>query len=340
MSPTALVLHDDINRATASPDDVDSLDAAESIAEALTAKGYQTRTLPFSGDLTAMRDQLSAMRPDFVFNSVERVDRDPLLLPVVPMLLDHLGLPYSGCDASALAATINKVQTKLRLRAAGIRTADWSTQGEPLPFASDWRGIIKPESEHASFGMLDSSVVTGPKQAEQVLSERARRLGGAWYAETFLDGREFHVGLVERDGRAQVLHPVEIVFRNYPPGKPRIMSFAAKWHSDSFENQNTDTVLLPEREAALADQLRDIAARCWSLFGLSGYARVDLRTDPRGEPHVLEVNANPCFWSSSTYGVAAVASGLKYEDILARLIAAGNRRVERTLRSRALALAS
>jgi D-alanine-D-alanine ligase len=183
-------------------------------------------------------------------------------------------------------------------------------------------------------------VVTGPRQATQILHERSTSLGGAWFAETFLAGREFHVAMLERDGKAQVLRPIEIVYNNYPPDKPRIMSFAAKWNQDSFECQNTETVPLHEREAGLCAQLVDIAERCWALFGLSGYARVDLRTDHRGELHVLEVNANPCFWSSSSFGVAAAASGLRYEDILSRLLASGYRRAKRTPRQRALALAS
>jgi len=339
MSAMALVLHDDINRANASLDDVDSLDAAATIAEALSAKGYQARVLPFTADLTAMRELLTRLRPAFVFNSVERVAGDPLMLPVVPLLLDHLGLPYSGCDSAALAATLNKVQTKRRLRAAGIRTADWVTQGEPIPFADDWRGIIKPESEHASFGMSDSSVVTGSAQASQVLIERTQRLGGAWFAETYLEGREFHVAMLERDGKLQVLRPIEIVFHNYPPEKPRIMSFAAKWQDESFEYQNVDVVPVPEHEAALCSQLSEIATRCWSLFGLSGYARIDLRTDRRGELYVLEVNANPCIWPSSSFGIAATASGLKPEDILSRLIAAARFRAVRAHRHRSLALA-
>lgn len=329
MNATALVLHDDIQRETAALDDVDSLDAAASIAEALTAQGFATETLPFAADITAMHKKLASRRPDFVFNSVERIDKDPLLLPMVPLLLEHLGIPYSGCDAPSLATTINKVHTKRWLRAAGIPTADWATQHDALPFADDWRGIVKPESEHASFGMTDTSVVIGAAQARQVMDERIGRLGGLWYTETFLDGREFHVAMLENEGDVQVLRPIEIVFANYPAGKPRIMSFAAKWQDGSFENQNTEVLLVPDSEAALREQLIALAKRCWSLFGLSGYARVDIRGDSRGNLHVLEVNANPCFWSSSSYGVAAGACGLKYEDILARLVAAARRRARR-----------
>lgn len=327
MKPVAVVLHDEIDRERASADDLDTLEAAEAISATLTARGYEVQTLPFTADLTAMRARLHALRPAFVFQSVERVGGDPNLLPVVPLLLRNLGIAYSGCDAESLAATISKVHTKRWLRAAGIVTADWATMHEALPFSEDWLGIVKPESEHSSFGMNDSSVVRGAKAAFTAMRERAGRLGGNWFAETFLDGREFHIGLLEtRESDPLVLPPIEISFLNYPPSKPRIMSFDSKWTSDSFEQTNTQVALLSDPAGQLIAQLQDIARRCWRLFGMSGYARIDMRTDAGGKLHVLEVNANPCFWEGSSYGLAAGSVGFGYDAIIDQLIAAAERR--------------
>jgi len=41
-------------------------------------------------------------------------------------------------------------------------------------------------------------------------------------------------------------------------------------------------------------EIVDIAIKCWHVFGLKGYARVDLRVDKNENPFVIEVNANPC----------------------------------------------
>lgn len=327
MKPLAVVLHDEIDRERASADDLDTLDAAEEISSTLRDKGYEVQALPFSADLTAMRERLQRLRPTFVFQTVERIGGDPNLLPAVPLLLRHLGIPYSGCDAESLAASISKVHTKRWLRAAGIPTADWATMHDDLPFSEDWLGIVKPESEHSSFGMNDSSVVRGASAARTTMQERAKRLGGNWFAETFLDGREFHVGVLEtRDRGPLVLPPIEISFVNYPPGKPRIMSFDAKWNNDSFELLNTRVEALADPGCELANQLQDIARRCFQLFGMSGYARVDLRTDAAGKLHVLELNANPCFWEGSSFGVACGLAGYNYAAVIDELIAAAERR--------------
>ena len=39
--------------------------------------------------------------------------------------------------------------------------------------------------------------------------------------------------------------------------------------------------------------LRKLALASWTLFGFSGYARVDFRVDPTGAPFIIDVNPNP-----------------------------------------------
>ena len=39
--------------------------------------------------------------------------------------------------------------------------------------------------------------------------------------------------------------------------------------------------------------LKQFALACWTLFGFSGYARVDFRVDPTGAPFIIDVNPNP-----------------------------------------------
>ncbi|HNN98184.1 MAG TPA: hypothetical protein PKI03_38230, partial [Pseudomonadota bacterium] len=105
-----------------------------------------------------------------------------------------------------------------------------------------------------------------------------------------------------------------------------IMSFDAKWNNDSFELLNTRVEALADPGSELANQLQDIARRCFQLFGMSGYARVDLRTDASGKLHVLELNANPCFWEGSSFGVACGLAGYNYAAVIDELIAAAERR--------------
>ena len=65
-----------------------------------------------------------------------------------------------------------------------------------------------------------------------------------------------------------------------------------------------------------------LARRVWSLFGLSGYARVDFRVDEQGRPWILEANANPCLAGDAGFAAAAARANLALPAVLARLLAA------------------
>ena len=51
----------------------------------------------------------------------------------------------------------------------------------------------------------------------------------------------------------------------------------------------------------------NLAVECWRLFDLAGYARVDFRVDSRGQPWILEINANPCLSPDAGFAAALCA---------------------------------
>ena len=63
-----------------------------------------------------------------------------------------------------------------------------------------------------------------------------------------------------------------------------------------------------------------MSRRCWNLFGLRGYARVDFRLDHQGQPWVLEVNANPCLSPNAGFAAALEAAEIPFADALHRIM--------------------
>ena len=61
-------------------------------------------------------------------------------------------------------------------------------------------------------------------------------------------------------------------------------------------------------------RLSDLAAECWRLFDLRGYARVDFRCDAAGQPWILEINTNPCIAPTSGFAAALQQAGISYDD--------------------------
>ncbi|MBC8424743.1 D-alanine--D-alanine ligase [bacterium] len=323
-----LVLHDEVH-ADSPPDALDILAQAEAVAGALTRLGHEPETLGCGPDLPLLADDLERLRPDLVFNLVESLGGQGRLIHVVPGWLDVLGVAYAGCPAEALYTTSHKVLAKRLLAGAGLPTPAWFSgpDGALEPVADGpepERCLVKSVWEDASLGLDDASLVPGSRASVRTAMDLRGSLPGApWFAETYVEGREFNLSLLEGPDGPQVLPPAELRFVDYPPGKPRIVHYAAKWDEDSFEYSHTVRRFdLPDDDAPLATRLETLALACWRLFDLRGWARVDFRVDACGEPWILEANANPCLSPDAGFQAAVARAGLDFDEAIARILAA------------------
>jgi len=296
------------------------------VSTALADLGYEPAALPFSLDIESVVRELRALRPAFVFNLVESVEGRGRLIHLAPSLLDHLELPYTGSPTEAIFLTSNKLLGKGMLRAAGIPTPPWYTVHDfsEQPLAHGGPYIVKSIWEHASIGLDEESLVwaTNPDELGRILGKRRDRLAGSCFAEAYIDGREFNLSLLADRKRPQVLPPAEIRFEGYPTGKPRLVSYRAKWDEDSFEYRHTQrSFAFSGEDRGLLENLARIALECWRAFELKGYARVDFRVDQDGRPWVLEVNANPCLSPDAGFAAAAERAGIAYSQVIARIVA-------------------
>lgn len=307
-----------LHAATASRlDEIDTVLAAEAVAAALWERDYDAEIVGLSPDLAGL-DALPARRPLVVFNLVDAVNGDGRLAPMVPARLDALGLRYTGARTAAWLDTLSKVGTKLKLAHAGLPTPAWSADG--AGFDPDMPVIVKPVWEHGSLGIDETSVVPAA-QARQAIAERTARWQTEHFAESFVEGREFNVSLLEGADGVQVLPIGEILFEGFTEAA-NIVGYDAKWAPDSAAYVGTPRRFGLERsEPALADALAHQARACWALFGIKGYARVDFRVDPAGRPFILEVNMNPCLTPDAGFAAAALEAGLSYPGVIAAIAA-------------------
>ncbi|HXT21688.1 MAG TPA: D-alanine--D-alanine ligase, partial [Thermoanaerobaculia bacterium] len=252
-------------RAWAAAEELDVLAQVDWVETALVANGHTVDSLACGLDLDAVAARLEASPPDLAFNLVEGLGGYDRLYSVIPSLLDALGIPYTGNPAESIFVTTNKLLAKQRLVGAGLPTpampACWPETDAPSTPArfTPGRYILKPVWEHASLGMGDD-VVVKPSSRRDLLARVAdagERTGRAYFAEAFVDGREFNISLLETaTGGVEVLPHAEIDFVDFPPGKPRIVGWAAKWVESSFECHHTPRRFdFPDTDRPLLDEL-------------------------------------------------------------------------------------
>jgi D-alanine-D-alanine ligase len=352
-----VVLHNAVP-ADAPLEDQDTLVQVEAVAAALGRLGHEPVVLPCTLDLGATQAELARQRPDAVFNLVESLAGVDSLMYVPLAILDAFGVPYTGSGTEAMFLTTHKLLAKERMQYAGLPTPAWiddrvekggqsptnlrsvpagtaqrvlRTNGDCPPFStreasscpscSSW--ILKGVWEHGSRDLDDEAVLSGLTATEvwERLQQRAVRSGRPSFAEQFIEGREFAVTVLAAPRGPEVLLPAEIDFSSFPAGKPRIVGYRAKWRDDCYEYNHT-----PRRfdfgpsDEPLLLRLKSLAADCWALFGLRGWARVDFRVDQAGQPWVLEVNANPCLSPDAGFAAALQRASIPYDTAIERIL--------------------
>jgi D-alanine-D-alanine ligase len=318
-----VVLHGEIPD-EASIDELDTLDQVDVISQALADLGHESIPVPVSLNLARTVDALDAIHPDLIFNLVEAINGRGSLIHVMPSILDSIGIPYTGSSAEAIFLTSNKLIAKKIMTGADILTIPWWSPDniQSRPFSSG-RYIVKSIWEHASIGIDESSIVDlqTPDQLSLALADFKIKLAGPCFAEPFIEGREFNMAVLAAGDGHQILPPAEVRFNNYPEGKPKLLTYRAKWDEESFEYQNILAAFdFTEEDGALIAKLKDITSQCWQLFGLRGYARIDFRVDKDGTPWVMEINTNPCLSPDGGFAWSVEEAGLSFNDAVAHII--------------------
>lgn len=319
-----LVLHSDV-APDAPPDEQDTIVTAKAVAVALTARGHGAALAPFVPKTDRLRAQAAGF--DVVFNLVESVEGQGLLACIAPLLLERLGAAYTGSPAATIALAGDKPMAKRVLRAAGLPTPDWAEPPQWNGIAEDARTIVKSASEDASIGLDDAAVVSG-RDAVMARAERsAARYGGRWFAEAYVEGREFNVAVLEEVAGPRVLPVAEMRFTDWPADRPKIVGYAAKWDETSADAERTVRRFGVEKdEPAFGRTLHALALKAWTLFGLKSYARVDFRAGATGEPVILEINPNPCLEPQAGFTAAAAEAGYSYAELVENIAAAAVRK--------------
>lgn len=319
------VVHNALAPGETDPSTLDVLAQAEHIRDALADKGHTAKILPLGRDIASHLADLRRFKADVVFNLVESVDNLAALHPAAAAVWELAGVPHTGSPADALHVATDKALAKSRMQASGIPTPEWALC-ERGGKSSAWRVVpgpwfLKPALEDASLGIEEDSVVRAASAMPRRIRALQEKFQQPVLVERYIDGREFNLSVLAGPNGPQALPPAEMVFVDYPPGKERVLGFRSKWDPEAFEyNHTVRRFRFGREDAPLLRALKAAALRCWRVFGLRGYARVDFRVDQHNSIYVLEINTNPCLSPDAGFAAAVAEAGLSRAEMAQRIL--------------------
>lgn len=265
--------------------------------------------------------RLHETRPDIVFNMAEGL-WGPNREAHVPAFCEFWGIPYTGSDPMTLSVCLDKGRTKEILAYHAIATAEFKVvhrwedlNGVPRPPA-----IVKPLHEGSSKGITQASFCRTLVEMKDAAAIVLELYGQPALIERWLPGREFTCAILGNGNEARVLPIVELNFNALPEGATRFYCYEAKWVWDTPERP-LDIFRCPaDVTGTLRHQIERTALAAYRVLRCRDWARIDLRCNGRGVPHILEVNPLPGILPdprlNSCFPKAARAAGMEYNAMI------------------------
>ncbi|RKS95890.1 D-alanine-D-alanine ligase [Chryseobacterium defluvii] len=254
------------------------------------------------GDFSVTLENNEKLKFDVCFNIIHGTPGENGILQAY---WDAIGQTYTGCDFYQSALTFNKKDTLAVLSKYGIPSAKsiYLRKGENINVDEIVEKLklplfVKPNQSGSSLG------ISKVKEKSELIAatEIAFKEDDEILIESFLDGMEVSVGVIDFKGETIVLGITEIVPTN------EFFDYEAKYEGASEE-------ITPAR---INDETRirveEIAKRAYDSLGMSGFSRSEyILMD--GIPYMLEMNTNPGFSPASILPQQARHYGISITDL-------------------------
>lgn len=244
---------------------------------------------------------------DCVFNAIHGSPGEDGLIQAYFELLQ---IPHTSCNMYQAALTYNKRDCLSALKPYGIKTAEsyYVNLGDTIDEDKIVSKVglpcfVKANRAGSSFGISKVYKKEDFKQALKIAFKEDHEV----IIESFLDGIEVSVGVLEYKGDTIVLPLTEIVSDN------DFFDYEAKYLGKSQE-------ITPARiSKEQAEKVSTLAKKVYSVLKLKGFSRSEFIFKD-GEPHLLEVNTVPGLTSASILPQQAAKYGISLNELFENAI--------------------
>ena len=244
---------------------------------------------------------------DVVFNAIHGTPGEDGLLQAY---FELLNIPQTSCDYYQAALTFNKRDMLSVLKPYGIKTAEsfYLNLGDEINVDTILSKVglpcfVKPNKSGSSFGI--SKVKTAAEFLPAI--ENAYKEDDEIIIESFLDGTEVSVGVINYKGTVTVLPITEIVSEN------DFFDYEAKYLGKSKE-------ITPAR---ISDELKvkieAVAKKSYEVLKMKGFSRSEFII-VNNEPYMLEMNTIPGLTTESILPQQAREAGISLPELFENAI--------------------
>jgi D-alanine-D-alanine ligase len=221
--------------------------------------------------------------------------------------LEWLGIPYTGSGVLASALTMDKLKTKRVVVGAGYAAPEYAVLSSPADLAGALVSVglplmVKPASQGSSVGITKVKTAAEFQHAY----EEARAVDPIVFAERFISGPEYTVGVLQAQGLPSIRIQPATEFYDY---QAKYFRNDTQYHCPSGLSASAEAEL---QAAALA---------AFQVTDCFGWGRVDFMRDSiTNKFYFIEINTTPGMTDHSLVPMAARQAGMDFEELVWRVL--------------------
>lgn len=244
---------------------------------------------------------------DCIFNAIHG---NPGENGMILSYLELLNIPHTSAPFYQMALTFNKRDTLSVVKEYGIRTAKsiYLNKGDIINTEEIIKKVglpcfIKPNNAGSSYGI--SKAYSEEEIFIGIL--KAYNEDSAILIESFLEGTEVSVGVIQYQNEVKVLPITEIVSEN------DFFDYEAKYEGKSQE-------ITPARiSEEQKNRVEEVAKKVYKSLNMSGFTRAEY-IFVNDEPHFLEINTVPGLTEESILPQQAQEAGISLAQLFENAI--------------------
>ena len=244
---------------------------------------------------------------DCIFNAIHG---SPGENGIMQNYFTKLDVPITGCSSKQSKLTFDKIKCLEFLKNRGIKTADSIVIKKNTKFVMSkveetigFPCFVKASKSGSSFGVYK---VYNEKEFVDCLKS-AFMIDDEVLVESYIEGREFSVGVITFKNKIEVLPITEIIASN------DFFDYEAKYEGKS------DEITPAKISDELTNKLSQISKNVYNQIGLKGFSRSNFIVNDYGV-YYLETNTVPGLTSESILPQQAKCAGISLKDLFSNAI--------------------
>ena len=281
-----------------------SLMTGAGCAAALRRAGYEVTEVDVGRDVAEV---LAALKPDVAFNALHGPFGESGMIQGV---LELLKIPYTHSGVLASALAMDKHQSKIIFKSAGIPVTDHVIVSRAEAARNHVMAppyVIKPIADGSSFGVF--IVKAESSHPPQEILREDWNSGEEVMAERYIPGRELTCSVMGDVALGVTEIVTDLTFYNYEA---------------KYAKGGSVHIIPAQLKPKIYDKVQKMALAAHAAIGCRGVTRTDFRYNDAagedGELVCLEINTQPGMTETSLVPEQAAHAGHSYEELVSWMV--------------------